>query len=241
MSVGTTTSWPAASPEPVTCTSPSASSNSPSETATRWLVPSGADDLDRVAAAGLGQQRGHRHHQGVGHAGGGDADLHRGLIPRARGGRVGRGDVHGDGRRDAPELPDEQVSVPGAAELELDPPDPELDGQVATVPTEETTPGVVWLLGRVMVTLSPTATSVCCEASKATCTWRVVEVACSTVWPVWVLPPSWADRAVTRTAVGSNTAWPRVSVPFWVTPRAAWSFSTAVVVADPKEAEVGLS
>ena len=29
---------------------------------------------------------------------------------------------------------DEQVSVPGAAELEFDLPDPELDGQVATVP-----------------------------------------------------------------------------------------------------------
>ena len=39
---GTTTSWPAASPEPVTCTSPSASSNSPSETGTRWLVPPGS-------------------------------------------------------------------------------------------------------------------------------------------------------------------------------------------------------
>ena len=140
-----------------------------------------------------------------------------------------------------PELPDEQVSVPGAAELELDPPDPELDGQVATAPTEETTPGVVWLLGRVMLTLSPTATSVCCEASSATCTWRVVEVPCITVSPVWALPPSWADTLVTRTAVGSNTAWPRVSVPFWVTPRAAWSFFTAVVVADPKEADVGLS
>ena len=57
-----------------------------------------------------------------------------------------------------PELADEQVSVPGAAELDPDPPDAELDGQVATVPTEETTPGVVWLLGRVMLTLSPTAT-----------------------------------------------------------------------------------
>jgi hypothetical protein len=30
---------------------------------------------------------------------------------------------------------------------------------VATVPTEEITPGVVWLSGRVMVTLSPTFTS----------------------------------------------------------------------------------
>jgi hypothetical protein len=69
-----------------------------------------------------------------------------------------------------PELPEEQESGPGAAEFELDPLDPELDGQVATVPTEETTPGVVWLLGRVMLTLSPTATSVCCEAFNATCT-----------------------------------------------------------------------
>src|SRR5487761_629118 len=138
-----------------------------------------------------------------------------------------------------PELPDEQVSVPGAAELELDLPDP--DGQVATAPIEETTPGVVLLLGRVMVTVSPTATSVCCEAPNATCTIRVVEVACITDWPVWVPPPNSADMVVTRSAVGSNTAWPRVSAPVRVTPRAAWSFSTAVVVADQKEAEVGLS
>jgi hypothetical protein len=105
-----------------------------------------------------------------------------------------------------PELPDEQVPVPGVAELELDALDPEFDGQVATVPTEETTPGVVWLLGRVIVTVFPTATSVCCEASNATCTWRVVELPCITVWPARVVPPSWADRLVTRTAVGSNTA-----------------------------------
>ena len=59
---------------------------------------------------------------------------------------------------------------PGDDELAFDPPDPELDGQIATVPTEETTPGVVWLLGRVIVTLSPTATSVCCEAPNATWT-----------------------------------------------------------------------
>jgi hypothetical protein len=76
---------------------------------------------------------------------------------------------------------EEHVSVPDA---ELEDPellDPGLDGQVATVPTEDTTPGVVWLLGRVMVTLSPAATSVCSEASSATCTWRVVEVA----WRTW--------------------------------------------------------
>src|SRR6202171_1261988 len=113
-------------------------------------------------------------------------------------------------------LPDEQVSVPGAAELEFDLPDPELDGQVASTPTEETTPGVVLLLGRVMVTVSPTATSVCCEAPNATCTIRVVEVACI-------------------------TAWRRGSMPCWVTPRAAWSFTRAVKVAHPKAAEVGLS
>src|SRR3984957_3006223 len=105
-----------------------------------------------------------------------------------------------------PELPDEQASVPGAEELDPDPPGPELDGQVATAPTNEMTPGVVWLLGRVMVTLSPTATAVCCDASKASCTWRVVEVACIAVWPVWALPPSSADTVVTRTVVGSNTA-----------------------------------
>ena len=68
------------------------------------------------------------------------------------------------------ELADVQVSVPGAAELELglDPPAPELDGQVATVATEETAPGMVRLSGRVMVTLSPTAMLVCCEALNAT-------------------------------------------------------------------------
>src|SRR5947209_19822709 len=95
-----------------------------------------------------------------------------------------------------PELPEEQASVPGAAELGPDPPDPELDGQVATAPTEETTPGTVRLLGRVMLTLSPTAIVVCSEASSATCTWRVVEVPCSTASPVWALPPSCADTRV---------------------------------------------
>ena len=67
----------------------------------------------------------------------------------------------------------------------------------------------------------------------------MVEVPCITVSPGWALPPSWADTLVTRTAVGSNTAWPSVSVPVWVTPRAAWSFFTAVVVADPKKADLG--
>jgi hypothetical protein len=69
-----------------------------------------------------------------------------------------------------PELPEEQVSVPSVVALGLDPLGPELDGQVATAPTEDTTPGVVWSLGRVIVTLFPTATSVCCDASNATST-----------------------------------------------------------------------
>src|ERR1700722_17182391 len=59
-------------------------------------------------------------------------------------------------------------------------------GTVATVPTEEITPRVVWLLGKVIVTLSPTATSDCSDASKAMLTWRVVDVACRTGWPGWV-------------------------------------------------------
>src|SRR5438552_9136783 len=131
------------------------------------------------------------------------------------------------------------MSVPGAADVEFGPPGPGLDGQVATEPTAETTPGVVRLSGRVIITLFPTATSVCCEALNATCTCRVVEVARSTVWPGWARPPSWTDPLATRTAEGSNNTWPRASVPFWVTPRASWSFSTAVIVAAPKVADLG--
>src|ERR1700742_1573344 len=114
-----------------------------------------------------------------------------------------------------PEPFDEQVSVSGAAEPDPDTPDAELDGQLATVPTEETTPGVIRLLGRVIVTSSPTATLICCEASNATWTWRVVEVACITVWLTWAALPDWADSVITRMAEGSNTAWPRASVPLW--------------------------
>ena len=46
---------------------------------------------------------------------------------------------------------------------------------------------------------------------------------------------------ITRMAEDSNTAWPRASVPFWVTPRARWSFSSAVAVGDPKTAGARLS
>src|SRR6202167_6286960 len=97
---------------------------------------------------------------------------------------------------------------------------PPPDGVVATVPTEEITPGVTSLLGRVMLTWSPTATSDCSSASKAMETWRVVEVADSTGWPAVADAPRVADTEVTRTAVGSNTTWPKLRVPFWVTPSA---------------------
>jgi hypothetical protein len=50
-------------------------------------------------------------------------------------------------------------------------------------------------------------------------------------WPAWTVPPKVAEIVVTLTAVGKNTACPSVSVPFWATPRAASSFSSAVVVA----------
>ena len=99
------------------------------------------------------------------------------------------------------------------------------------MPTEEITPGVVWLFGKVIVTLSPSATSDCSDASRAMLTWRVVEVADSTGWPDWAGAPRVADTEVTRTAVGTNTACPRASVPLSVTPSAASSFSTPRSVA----------
>src|SRR5689334_18791118 len=122
-------------------------------------------------------------------------------------------------------LPDAHASLPGVAELDPESPAPELDGQLATVATEETTPEVVWLLGRAMLTLFPTAMLACWEASSATCTSRVGEVPCSTVSPGWAAPPGWTGTLVTRTATGSNTAWPRLKMPVRGTPRAAWSFS----------------
>ena len=104
-------------------------------------------------------------------------------------------------------------------------------GADATVPTEEITPGVVWLLGKVMVTLSPTSTSDCWPASRAMLTCRVVEVAeqhrlarRGRQHPGWPTPrspgPQWAR---TRPAPGT-------SVPFCASPRAAWSFSTPTSV-----------
>ena len=64
------------------------------------------------------------------------------------------------------------------------------EGEVATVPTEVIMPGVVWLSGSVIVTLSPTFTSDCCVASRLILTWRLVEVAARTVAPACAGPPS---------------------------------------------------
>jgi hypothetical protein len=61
--------------------------------------------------------------------------------------------------------PDE-AEPPFPEELEEEPDELE-EVAVATVPTEVMTPGVVWLLGRVMATFSPTATSDCWDASSA--------------------------------------------------------------------------
>ena len=55
--------------------------------------------------------------------------------------------------------------------------------------------------------------------------------------PACALPPRVAETVVTRNAPGTNTAWPRVSVPFWVRPSAASSFSSAVAVAEVNVSE----
>ena len=55
-SFGTTTRWPAASPGPLTCTSPSASSKRPKVTGVEAVYAVGAYDFHRVATARLGQE-----------------------------------------------------------------------------------------------------------------------------------------------------------------------------------------
>ena len=75
----------------------------------------------------------------VGHAARGDRHLDRGLVQAAAAFRVGRGDLDGDVGA-LPEPPDDE------------PPELPDDGAVATLLTEDTTPGVVLPPGRVMVT-----------------------------------------------------------------------------------------
>jgi hypothetical protein len=63
-----------------------------------------------------------------------------------------------------------------------EPPDSEPD-ELATVPIRVTVPGVVLLSGSVICAVSPTLTLDCSEASSATWTCRLVEVACATGAP----------------------------------------------------------
>src|ERR1700704_3103303 len=108
------------------------------------------------------------------------------------------------------------------------------DFAAATLPTDHTTPGVVALLGNVVVTWSPTFTWDCCVALSATVTMRAVDVAVRTGPPGCAGPPNVADTSVIRIAAGRNTASPRARLPVVVTPRWYWSFLRALTVAAPK-------
>ena len=108
-----------------------------------------AHHLHCVAAVRLGQQGVNGHDQRVADGAGGDRHVHRRLVPvPVAAGSVGLTST---------------VMVGG---LVLGAPSWLGGALVATVPTEEITPGVVSLLGKVMVTLSPTATSDCWAASR---------------------------------------------------------------------------
>jgi hypothetical protein len=58
----------------------------------------------------------------------------------------------------------------------------------------------------------------------------VVDVADMMAWPGGAEAPKVAETDVMPPALGKNTASPRVSKPFTLTPRADWSFSTPRVV-----------
>jgi hypothetical protein len=62
--------------------------------------------------------------------------------------------------------------------------------------------------------------------SRSTVTTRVVDVADMMVWPAGADAPKVAATEVMRAALGRNTAWPRLSVPVALTPRADWSCPT---------------
>src|SRR5262249_40216481 len=195
---GTTMRCPAARPEPETCTSPAASSNSPRLTGTRGCRPPGVTSstayppLARASSALTGTTRALLTLAVV-------IDTVTGAwsrVPAAFG----------------------WVSLTRTVTVGVVP-------RVATVPTEDTTPGVVWPVGRVTVTLSPAFTCDCCAASRATVTPRCVEVAANNVPAAGA--PRLAEMAVTRIADGRNTAWPSGRVPVWSRPRWACSCCSA--------------
>ena len=96
---GTTTCCPAARPDPVTCTSPVASSNSPACTGTRWRVPSGSATSTAYPPPDWASSACHRHRQRIVDGGGGDRHQNRGLVQGAGGRRIGGLDRDRHGRR----------------------------------------------------------------------------------------------------------------------------------------------
>src|SRR6266516_6544019 len=106
------------------------------------------------------------------------------------------------------------------------PPDSDV---VATVQTEETTPGVVVPSGSVTVTLSPAFTSDCCEASSGIVTTCWPDVAVSTGPDAG--PPRLPVTAATRSAAGSNATCPKDRLPGGLeTPRCSSSRCTPYLV-----------
>ena len=91
-------------------------------------------------------------------------------------------------------------------------------------------PGVVWLSGSVIVTVSPTLTLPCSEASSAILTWRAVEVIAST-GPGMTVEPTVGVTLVTRTGPCSNTTDPSSSSPVTEAPCADCSARIAAAVA----------
>jgi hypothetical protein len=81
----------------------------------------------------------------------------------------------------------------------------------ATVPTEETTPGVAAPSGSATVTLAPTWTCDCWETSSwiVTTCWSDVAASTGPVADPPRLPVTW----LTRSASGSNTTCPRDMFP----------------------------
>ena len=158
----TTTRWPGVS-APVTCTRPEVSSkiraNGHRHPAPR--VPR-ADNLHDVPAGGLGHQRRHRHREHRARAAfGGDVHRHRRL-------------VQGPGRRGSVSATCTGIVVVGSC------PCPDPDVVVATVPTEDTTPGVGRPVRQRHRHASPALTSDCCETSSGIVTTSRSDVAAST-------------------------------------------------------------
>src|SRR4029453_13082217 len=103
----------------------------------------------------------------------------------------------------------------------------ESDGVVATLPTLDTTPGVVWPSGMVIVALSPSLTCDCWAASRPMWTLRAVEVAERIEVPAWAELPRVAESSVTLAPVGRNTAWQRGRMTVRSSHTWVWSFRRA--------------